>query len=74
MAVNGVATGIGNESIPITGTCYETVGGGAFCNFFIGGGGMLVLDIQQSLNGTIRTLDVNQTVRDSGLITLPSIR
>lgn len=73
MAVNGSITATNNLSLPVTGTCFTTVGGGVLCNFFTGGGLMMVLDLQPSLSGTVKSFDENQILKDSGILTLTSI-
>ena len=74
IAVNGVVTNTRNISVPVTGTCFGTTTGGAYCTFFIAGGRLIELTLQSSLNGTIRALDSNLIVTDSGTVTLTDLR
>lgn len=73
IAANGIVTSTDGVSIPVTGTCFGATNGGAYCSFFIGAGGTMILDLQPSLNGTLRTLDNNLVEQDSGNVTLTNL-
>jgi len=73
ISTNGIVTFTNNVSLPITGTCFATNSGGAYCSFFVGGGSLVTLDLEPSLNGTIKEFDINLTQKESGRATLTSI-
>lgn len=74
ISVNGVVTYTSGVSLPITGTCFGTQTGGAYCTFFVGGGFLVELALESSLNGTVKSFDSNVALRDSGIATLIEIR
>jgi len=73
LASNGVVVQSNGNAVPLSGTCFETAQGGAFCTFSAQQGSTLVLDLQSSLNGTLRTINVNGQAIETGSLTLVEI-
>lgn len=70
---NGVILQSNGDGVPIAGTCFENAQGGVFCTFSIQAGSTLILNLQSTLNGTLRTLGVSGQTLETGSLTLTDI-
>jgi hypothetical protein len=72
MSAHGVVTLDSGISVPVTGTCFSTAGGGILCNLSLGSW-TLVVDIGSTLNGTLKMVNDAGSLVDSAPLTFVSI-
>jgi hypothetical protein len=72
MSAHGVVTLDSGISVPVTGTCFSTAGGGILCNLSLGSW-TRVVDIGSTLNGTLKMVNDAGSLVDSAPLTFVSI-
>lgn len=73
LAANGAVVHSNGNSVPLSGTCFQTAQAGVFCTFSFQQGSTLVLDLQSSLNGTLRNINVTGQAIETGFLRLVNI-
>jgi len=75
VAFNGLFITTTNDAAPISGTCFQLLEKTMNCNFMLFSGVMIILELQLStLNGSIKLYNDSNTVMNSGVATLTSVK